>query len=185
MVGAYLIEKGYLPSEFWDGCKGARNMPYENYRSIIGIIQNISRGGDCCTQIINLRTENGIVNFILSGNTRVIDDERLRPGMRIAAFYDETLPVPAIFPPQYRADLIAVLRRDQSIMLNYFDENLIAADNTLRLNLSPVTSINTQNGQRYLCPPENAVLLVYYTRTTFSIPPQTTPQRVIVMCPRT
>lgn len=133
--------------------------------------------------VINLRTEQGITNFILSGNTRVIDDIRLRSGMRIAAFYDASLPVPAIFPPQYRAELITVLRRDQSVMLNYFDETLTSADHTLRLNISPMTSILTLNGQRYPCPPENSVLLVYYSRTTFSIPPQTTPQRVIVLCP--
>lgn len=158
-------------------------MAYENYRSVTGIIQDIRRGSDCCTQVITLRVERQIVNVILSGSTRVIDDIRLRNGMRIAAFYDATLPVLAIFPPQYRAELITVLRREQSVMLNYFDETLTAADNSLRLNISPVTSILTQNGQRYPCPPGNAVLLVYYTMTTRSIPAQTTPQRVIVMCP--
>ena len=69
-----------------------------------------------------------------------------------------------------------------TVMLNFFDENLVAEDNSLRLNLSPVTNIMTQNGQRFTCSPRNMELLVYYTNTTFSIPPMTTPQKVIVMC---
>lgn len=158
-------------------------MDYDNYQQIIGTIQNISRGTSCCNMMISVLTDNGIVNFILTGETVVIDNIRLRRGMRIAAFYDTSLPAPAIFPPQYRAELITSLRRDQNVMLNYFDENLTAEDNSLKLNISPLTNISTLNGQRFLCSPVNSVLLVYYTITTFSIPPQTPPQRIIVMCP--
>ncbi len=112
----------------------------------------------------------------------VIENVRLRRGMRVAAFYDTSLPVPAIYPPQYRAEIVTVLRGEQIVMLNFFDVNLVAEDNSLRLNLSPVTNIMTQNGQRFTCSPRNMELLVYYTNTTFSIPPMTTPQKVIVMC---
>ncbi len=78
--------------------------------------------------------------------------------------------------------IVTVLRGEQNVMLNFFDENLVAEDNSLRLNLSPVTNIMAQNGQRFTCSPRNMELLVYYTNTTFSIPPMTTPQKVIVMC---
>lgn len=81
-----------------------------------------------------------------------------------------------------QAEIVTVLRGEQNVMLNFFDENLVAEDNSLRLNLSPVTNIMTQNGQRFTCSPRNMELLVYYTNTTFSIPPMTTPQKVIVMC---
>ncbi len=158
-------------------------MAYENYQKVIGTIQEISRGDSCCSQMISVMTDNGIVNFIVSGETQIIDNIRLRRGMRIAAFYDSSLPVPAIYPPQYQAELITVLRRNQEVTLKYFDENLVAEDNSLRLNLSPVTKIMTANGQYFQCSPENAELLVYYMTTTFSIPPMTTPQKIIVMCP--
>lgn len=153
-----------------------------DYQNITGIIQNITRGTSCCNMMISLRTDTGIVNFMLTGNTIVIDSIRLHRGMRIAAFYDTRLPVPAIFPPQYRAEIITVLRPNQMVTLNYFDRRLVAEDNSLRLNLAPFTNISTLNGQRFTCNPNNSVLLVYYTVTTFSIPPQTTPQRIIVMC---
>ena len=112
----------------------------------------------------------------------MIDNVRLRPGMRIAAFYDTNLPTPAVYPPQYRAELITTLRRGQQVMLDYFDGELASADGSLKLNIGPMTNVMTLNGQQYTCSPENTELLVYYTASTFSIPAQTTPQKVIVMC---
>lgn len=113
----------------------------------------------------------------------MIGSVRLRRGMRVAAFYDTTLPVPAIYPPQYHAELIAPLRPNQEAALNFFDQTLTAEDNSLKLNIGPMTRIETQNGQQFRCDPRNMDLLVYYTTTTFSIPPQTTPQKIVVMCP--
>ena len=123
-----------------------------------------------------------IINVIVTGETRIIDNVRLRRGMRIAAFYDAELPTPAVYPPQYRAELVTSLRRNQQVKLDYFDDSLTSADNTLRLNIGPTTNVETLNGQQYTCSPENSELLVYYTTTTFSIPAQTTPQKVIVLC---
>ncbi|MFR3030990.1 MAG: hypothetical protein ACLTNO_06645 [Blautia sp.] len=154
-----------------------------SYQKVIGTIQNTRRGESCCAQVVSLRTETGTVNVIVSGDTEVIDRVRLQRGMRIAAFYDANLPAPAIYPPQYRAELVTSLRRNQQVTLNFFDDNLVAEDNSLKLNLAPTTNVETRNGQRYRCSPGNAELLVYYTATTFSLPPQTSPQRIIVMCP--
>lgn len=159
-------------------------MAFETYQKVIGTIRNISRSSSCCNMIISIMTQDRqIVNFVLTGDTLVIDSVRLRNGMRIAAFYDTSLPAPAIFPPQYHGELITSLRQNQNVTLKFFDENLVAEDNSLQLNISPLTNISTINGQRFLCSPENTELLVYYTVTTFSIPPQTSPQRIIVMCP--
>lgn len=157
-------------------------MDYSSYRKITGVIHNIQMGESCCTQMLTLRSGGGMVNLIVSADTVVIDQVRLRRGMRIAAFYDGNLPVPAIYPPRYQAEIITTLRRNQEVALGYFDENLTAEDQSLTLNLSPVTNVETINGQRFLCSPGNADLLVYYTVTTRSLPPQTTPQRVIVLC---
>ncbi|MBY0758201.1 MULTISPECIES: hypothetical protein [Sellimonas] len=158
-------------------------MAFVSYQKVTGIIQNIRNGSSCCTLIVSIMTQNGTVNMAVSQDTMVVDCVRLRPGMRVAAFYDSNLPVPAIYPPQYQAEIITLLRRNQEVTLRYFDETLTAEDNSLRLNISPGTNIETINGQRFLCDPGNSDLLVYYTATTFSIPPQTSPQRIIVVCP--
>ena len=159
-------------------------MDYTSYQFVIGTIRDISMGESCCTWMVTVQTDTENINFVVTGDTRIIDNVRLRRGMRVAAFYDTSLPAPAIYPARYQAELITSLRRDQNAALKYFDENLLAEDESLQLNLSPLTIIETQNGQRYRCAPGNAELLVYYTVTTFSIPPQTTPQKIIVMCPR-
>lgn len=158
-------------------------MAFASFQKVIGVIQSIKSGNSCCTQIVSIMTSEGMINLSVSGDTLIVDNVRLRRGMRIAAFYDPNLPAPAIFPPQYQAELITSLRRNQEVTLKYFDEMLTSEDNSLKLNLSPTTNIETLNGQRFLCSPGNAELLVYYTTTTFSVPPQTSPQRIVVMCP--
>ena len=160
-------------------------MDYTNLVPVIGIIVNITRGNDCCSQMLSLRTEDGIVNFFLSMDTIVIDSRQLRQGMRVAAFYDKTLPVTLFFPPQYQAQLITQLGRHEQVMLNYFDSDLTAADNTLQLNIAGGTLIRTLNGQNITCNLGDHTLLVYYTITTRSIPPQTTPRKIIVLCDET
>ena len=158
-------------------------MNYESLLPIIGIIRNISQTpGNCCSQMISLSTVDGPVNFIISANTFIIDNTRLRPGMAIAAFYDTNRPIPLIFPPQYQAELITTLRGDEIATINFFNRNLTAADNSLRLNRSRSTNISTMNGQSFNCSPGENFLLVYYSTTTRSIPPQTTPRRIVVLC---
>ncbi len=157
-------------------------MAYETFEKAEGIIQNIDRGDDCCSMTLALVSDGAVINIIVSGDTVVVDNVRLRPGMRIAAFYDTNLPTPAVYPPQYRAELVAPLRRGQQVMLDYFNEQMESADGSLKLNIGPMTNVMTLNGQPYTCSPENTELLVFYTAATFSMPAQATPQRVVVMC---
>ncbi len=156
-------------------------MNYENLTPVIGTIVNIT-DSDCCSRMLTIRAEEGVVNFIVDEQTWVIDCMQLRPGMRLAAFYDSSQPVPLIFPPRYRARLAAVLDRNQQIMLNYFNRALLAEDNSLQLNIAPNTRMQTINGQPFSCCIGGRTLLVFYTATTRSIPPQTTPEKVVVMC---
>lgn len=157
-------------------------MAYETFERIEGMIQSINRGDSCCSMMLSLISNSNIVNVVVSGDTTIIDNVRLRAGMRVAVFYDANLPVPAVYPPQYRAEIVTSLRRGQQAALGYFDENLVSADASLKLNIGPMTNVVTLNGQSYACSPENSELLVYYTNTTFSIPAMTTPQKIVVMC---
>lgn len=157
-------------------------MSYRDYVPIIGTIVSISRGNDCCSQMMTLRTEDGIVNFVISPQTQIIDSRLLRVGMRVAAFYDSSLPMPLIFPPQYQAQIVTTTGRNEQVTLRDFDRNLLASDGSLQLNIAGNTMIRTANGQSFQCNPAGRTLLVYYTVTTRSIPPQTTPSRIIVFC---
>lgn len=157
-------------------------MAYSTFVPVTGTIFRVNSGDDCCSQMVSLRTENGVVNFIVGPETMVVDSRQLRPGMEVTAFYDGSVPVPMIFPPQYRAWIITVRSRNEQVMINFFDRNLLAQDRSLQLNIDRNTDIKTSNGQNFNCRPENQVLLVYYSATTRSIPPQTTPRRIIVLC---
>lgn len=158
-------------------------MNFEHLTPVVGTITNITTyNNDCCSQFISLSVEGQPVNIIMDNDTFVVDTMRIMPGMRIAAFYDTTQPVPLIYPPQYTADLITVLRPEEDVAMGYFDESLTASDNSLKLNIYPSTIISTLNGQAYLCSTANHYLLVYYAATTRSIPPQTAPIRIVVLC---
>jgi hypothetical protein len=158
-------------------------MANPSFIPITGRIQSIRPVPNaCCNQLISLRTENGIVNFMLTPETFVAGGRPLRPRMLVTAFYDASLPVPPINPPQYTAVVVAPILAGQTAALNFFDRNLLAEDNSLRLTPSRTTGIYTANGQRYACHPGGNLLLVFYQVATRSIPPQTTPSRIIVLC---
>lgn len=153
------------------------------YTPVTGSIQTSNAvRGDCCSRTATLRTANGLVRFTISPDTYVVDNVRLRPGQRVTAFYDSSQPVPLIYPPQYRAALIAATRAGEQAAFGFFNQNLVMADNSLRLNLSSSTEIVTTNGQPFQCNPGGRLLAVFYSTTTRSIPPQATPRRVIVFC---
>ena len=157
--------------------------PSAYYIGITGTIDRIAPiQGGCCNQIVSVRTVNGIINFVLSPGTYVADNVPLRKGMRITAFYDANQPVPLIYPPQYQAAFIARTEPGENVMIAYFDRNLLSSENPLQLNIGPETRVTTANGQRYTCSIGNHLLMVYYGATTRSIPPQTTPERIIVFC---
>ena len=150
---------------------------------IEGIVQNITpMQNNCCQQMVSIRNSNGITNMIISTDTYVINETRLRSGMPVTAFYDGNAPVPLIFPPQYQALIIGRRSANENIAVNYFNNDLVAMDQSLRLNISPFTEIVTSNGQLYTCALANQLLIIYYSLTTRSIPPQTTPRKIIVLC---
>lgn len=157
-------------------------MNYSAFVPVRGTIVNITRANDCCSQMIMLRADTGIVNFNISAQTLIIDNRQLRLGLEVVAFYDPSLPVPLIFPPQYRAQIVAVAGRNEQVMLSYFDRNLLSEDRSLQLNIGSNTTVQTVNGQNTGCQPGNQTLLVFYSATTRSLPPQTTPRKVVVLC---
>lgn len=158
-------------------------MTPQSFMSITGIITDISFfPKECCSQSITLQTTHGIVNFTVSSDTYIVDNMLLERGMHITAFYDPMLPVPLIYPPRYQAAFITPSSPGETVTVAYFDQNLLAADHSLQLNIGPSTSVVTANGQPFTCPPGGNLMMVYYIITTRSIPPQTTPRKVITFC---
>lgn len=158
-------------------------MPNFSFVPLEGTIQNIRPFGDeCCSFLVTLQTSEGTVTVVVSSDTYVISEVRLRRGMTVAAFYDAQVPVPLIYPPQYRAVILGRKQPNETITVDYFDETLTNNDNTLKLNISPATDIVGSNGQPFRCSLVDRLLIVYYTNATKSIPAQIVPRKIIVMC---
>ena len=157
--------------------------PSTNLVAINGVVQNISAfDNSCCQQQATIRSTEGISNFIISPNTQVMNNTLLRPGMNVTAFYDANVAIPLIFPPRYQAIFITKRNPNETVYIGNFDQNLMAYDGSLQLNIGRNTEILTSNGQRFNCPLGGHLLIVYYSVTTASLPPQTTPRKIIVVC---
>jgi len=139
------------------------------------------RGG--CAQFVTLEQEDGgIVNFIVSADTYVLNFENLYVGMEVMFFYDADAPMILIYPPQYQAVAVAQVFPGQSVAVSFFNRNLVSSDGRLQLNLDDNVPVRTVNNQNFSGNPANRYLMVVYDRTTRSIPAQTTPQLVVVLC---
>ena len=79
-------------------------------------------------------------------------------------------------------DTYVIRNPRENIYAGEFDDNLESLDGTLKLNIGRSTEIVTSNGQPYDCSLAAQTLIVYYGVTTRSIPAQTTPRKIIVIC---
>lgn len=148
--------------------------------STAGIIQTLMpASGSCGSYIITILSDTGSICLYLTPQTYVVNHEFLRPGMKIAAFYQADAPLPEEQHSAYPVMLVTSLAEETNVMLSYFDQTLTASNQSLRLNISPQTDILTANGQRFTCHPGDHILLVYYKSCTKSIPPQTSPLKLI------
>jgi len=144
---------------------------------------NESGEGAGCYKLMTVEDGYGaIVNFVVEPATYFVDHVMVRVGDKVTGFYDANAPVPMIFPPQYRAIVMAKDTPYRNVTVDYFNSQLVSSDNNLRLNLSPFTQIVLRNDQAFNRNPANRNLIVIYGATTKSIPAQTTPYKIIVMC---
>lgn len=161
-----------------------------NFLSFSGVVTMISdfwlganNDGGGCYQLFTVENETGnIVNFIISPDTYFVDHEAVKVGDPVTGFYDADAPVALIFPPQYSAIVMVKETAKQNVKVSFFNRQLVSSDGNLKLNLAPNTKILLENGQRFTRHPANRNLIVIYSATTRSIPAQTTPSKVIVMC---
>lgn len=136
-----------------------------------------------CYKLFTIENELGsIVNFVVSPSTYFADHEMVRVGDRVTGYYDGDLPAILIYPPQYQALVMVKENPNQNVKVDYFNNQLVSSDGQLQLNLSPYTQIILTNGQLFSRYPGNRDLIVFYRASTMSIPAQTTPYRIIVLC---
>ena len=136
-----------------------------------------------CVLFVSLEDlEGNMVNFILTPSTYVVDFETLSVGMLCTFWYSMDAPVPLIYPPQYSAVAAAQEKNGRMVSVGYFNASLVNEDQTLQLNLDGSVDVRTTNNQYFQGSPSNHNLVVTYGNSTRSIPAQTTPVKVVVLC---
>ncbi|MCL2610778.1 MAG: copper amine oxidase N-terminal domain-containing protein [Defluviitaleaceae bacterium] len=146
-------------------------------------------------EIITITNTNG-------GTTRILQDEytfvfgEIEVGVHLAFYYRPDLPVALIYPEQLTAVAIVVYNPEDTLfhkadMFQVQDFNdlgatadanrLISMDGELVINIGPDTEILDNEGNNYEGDLNGRNLLVFYSITTRSIPPQTTPSQIIVL----
>ena len=83
----------------------------------------------------------------MNASTFVVDYTTLYESMPVTVFYSGDTAVPAIYPPQYEAAVIAPRQEGQNVFVGYFNNLLMSSDQSLKLNLAPTTQVVTSNNQ--------------------------------------
>lgn len=155
--------------------------PPSQYISVTGTIQEISDYGQLeGMRLVSVTTAAGEVNqFVVSDETYGWDEPTV--GSEIIAFYDANVPVIMIYPPQYQAVALVLADDSRTVKVDHFDENLVSADGSLKLNISEETDIILPDGTAYAGELTHHDLVVSYGPSTRSIPAQTTPEQIMVL----
>ncbi|WP_342514022.1 hypothetical protein MKY34_04475 [Sporosarcina sp. FSL K6-1522] len=159
---------------------------FQAFSGIVTMIDDFSIGQNNeagCYKLLSVDDGYGSsVNFVVAPTTYFVDHVMVAVGDRITGFYDGNAPTPLIYPPQFRAIVIAKDTPYQNVKVDYFNRQLVSSDGMLQLTMSPHTQIVLENGQAFTGNIANRNLIVVYGATTRSIPAQTTPSKIIVMC---
>ena len=165
------------------------NMGRKRYGSVSGTIVDMipgrpgGRRPDGCLLFVMVEDVNGnIVNFLVTPATYVVDFVTLSVGMNCTFWYLADAPMPLIYPPQYNAAVAAEEQKSRMVSVGYFDSSLVNEDRTLQLNMDQSVEVRTINNQYFQGSPANHNLVVSYSTSTRSIPAQTTPMKVVVLC---
>lgn len=161
-----------------------------HFLSFTGIVTAIHQfetgvhgGMSGCMQLFTIENERGeIVNFVIEPATYFVHHETIKKGDRITGFYDGDAPAILIYPPQYRAIVIAKESDRYFVKVSFFNAALISDDGQLKLNIGRDTVVRLENAQHFEGNLANRNLIVLYGPTTRSIPAQTTPYEITVLC---
>lgn len=142
-----------------------------------------NRRADGCMIFATVEDMDGnTVNFMITPSTFVVDWETLSVGMRCTFWYRTDAPTPLIYPPQYTAVVVAQEKNGRMVDVGYYNASMVNETQTLQLNIDGSVDIRTTNNQYFQGSPANHNLVVVYETSTRSIPAQTTPDEVIVLC---
>lgn len=121
-----------------------------------------------------------------SGTTNQMKASDLKKDMKVEAYYDKNKPMILIYPAQITPELFIVMDEEEkgSVKVGKFDEDFLSLDKELKLNIGEKTTIVNQEGKKIeKADLKGKELVVFYSITTRSLPPQTPPTKIIALDP--
>ena len=136
-----------------------------------------------------------IAVFIVTADSCDITGVRPAVGDKFTGYYDLSLPMLMIWPPQYQAVAFHINLDDKyTVKVARFDVNsdggngqLLSDDGELVIHVGEDTVLLQANGEDFIGGAEELAgraLVVLYTVSTRSMPPQTTPEMIFVLYER-
>ena len=163
-----------------------RKKKYLQVQGTIVSIEPMNAGNgkaDGCIMLVSVEDEEGALTiFKVNPNTYVVDFKTLQEGMEAIFFYLADSPVALVFPPQYDAIVVATQIKGAFVEVSYFNNSLINENMLLQLKLNKNVKILNTNNPTYFGNPANHDLVIIFSTTTRSIPAQTTPLKIVVLC---
>ena len=156
----------------------------EKFLKVTGTLSSLEKNENGLLHGV-IEQQDNVFNIVVGQETVVVDNTgkrvELKEGMDFTAYVDGNKPMILIYPPQYSPDLVIVQTEEIGFAeVAQFDENF--ANESLKLNISDETVIENLSGTAVEA--KNIVgvnVAVFYKFTTFSIPAQTTPSKIIVL----
>ncbi|MFD1927792.1 stalk domain-containing protein [Sporosarcina siberiensis] len=161
-----------------------------NYMKFTGVIQEIetSEKGNMVTvvneddliMVLSITDDALLLN---SDTTEQMKKDEFKKGSIVEAYYDKIKPMILIYPAQVTPEIV-VLKGDivGEVKIAKFDDVFLSLDNELKLNIGEDTILLNQKGETIEeADLHNKELAVFYSATTRSIPPQTSPSKIIAL----
>lgn len=160
-----------------------------NIMKLSGTIKQIQKDGQ--KWALTVENEEGILTVLIvdahtylfnSKTTKQMDQSKLEIGTVLETYYDKNKPRILIYPQQVTPKFIIIKDKETEgeIKVGQFDKKLLSLDGQLKLEIGKETVMENQLGETIK--KEDLAgkdLIVFYTITTRSLPPQTTPTKVI------
>ena len=144
-------------------------------------------------KLIEVKLENGneevliisdLVRVYNNSEFAITDPNTIDIGREVFIYTDENTPTMMSMPPKYVPELIIVNDHEDFMdhKFMYFDEELISSDNQIQISddfVKQIESMEYRPLMKELL--VNQELLVFFTRSTRSIPAIVTPEKVIIL----
>lgn len=162
-----------------------------NYMKATGVIQEIEKetdgirltieNEDKMITILRINDESLLFNSATTNQLKLAD---LKKGAIVEAYYDKNKPMILIYPATVTPEIVIVKDEKDfgSVKISQFDTNFLSLDGELKLNMGEETPLFNQQGEAIeLKDLQGKELVVFYSITTMSLPPQTPPTKVIAL----